>query len=166
MRHAGVALHHRVLHFDRAADRIDHAAELYDCAVAHALDHPAPVHGDGRIDEIAAQRSQPRDMRFSSVPVRREKPTTSAGQNRGESLWVSVVTAPPQRVSNKASPRRRRIEPLDMQINDATGFLPASSGQPAAGDELLLQIDARAKVDRRHAERFGSAHVGGRVVNE
>src|SRR5271169_6019044 len=59
--HARVALNHRVLHFERAADRIDHAAELDDRSVARALDHPAPVHGDGGIDQIAAQRPEPRE---------------------------------------------------------------------------------------------------------
>ena len=58
--HAGVALDHGVLHFDRAAHRVDHAAELDDRAVAGALDHPAVMDGDGRVDEVAAQRSQPR----------------------------------------------------------------------------------------------------------
>ena len=59
-RHARIALDHGVLHFDRTAHRIDHAAELDQRAVAGALDHPAVVHGDGRIDEVAAQRPQPR----------------------------------------------------------------------------------------------------------
>jgi hypothetical protein len=40
------------------------------------------------------------------------------------------------------------------KLNDATGFLPASSGQGPTGHELLLQVDAGAVVDRRHAERF------------
>ena len=60
-RDAGVALGHRVLHFDRAPHRVDHAAELDDRAVAGALDHPALVHGEGRIDQIAAQRPEPRE---------------------------------------------------------------------------------------------------------
>ena len=40
------------------------------------------------------------------------------------------------------------------------------SGQGAARNELALQVDARTIVDRRHAERLRSAHVGERVVNE
>ena len=59
--HARVALHHRVLHFDRAAHRVDHAAELDDRAVAGTLDHPALVNRDGGIDQIAAQRPQARE---------------------------------------------------------------------------------------------------------
>jgi hypothetical protein len=35
--HAGVALDHRVLHLDRAAHGVDHAAEFDDRAVASAL---------------------------------------------------------------------------------------------------------------------------------
>ena len=58
--HAGIALDEAVLHFDSAADRVDHAAELDENPVARALDHPAVVDGDARIDEIASQSAQPR----------------------------------------------------------------------------------------------------------
>jgi hypothetical protein len=44
--------------------------------------------------------------------------------------------------------------------------LPNFSGQGAARGELLFQIDAGAKVDRGHAKRLGSPHVGERVVYE
>ena len=54
----GVALDEAVLHLDGAADRVDHAAEFDEAAVAGALDNAAMVHGDGRIDEVAAQRPQ------------------------------------------------------------------------------------------------------------
>ena len=69
--HAGVALDHGVLHFDRAAHRVDDAAELDDAAVAGALDDAAMMHGDGGIDQIAAQRPQPRQ---SSIFVRAGEP--------------------------------------------------------------------------------------------
>ncbi len=57
-RQAGVALGHAELHFDCAAHRVDHAAELNEDSIAGALDDPPAMHGDGRIDEIAAQRAQ------------------------------------------------------------------------------------------------------------
>ena len=60
-RHAGVALDHRVLHFDGAAHRVDHAAELDERAVAGALDDAPVMDRDGRVDQIAAQRAQPRE---------------------------------------------------------------------------------------------------------
>ena len=56
----GVALDHAVLDFDRAAHRVDDAAELDDAAVAGALDDAPVMHGDGWIDEVAAKRPQPR----------------------------------------------------------------------------------------------------------
>ena len=59
-RHAGVALDHAVLHFDCAAHRVDHAAELDDDAVAGALDDAPVMGGDGGVDQIAAQRPEPR----------------------------------------------------------------------------------------------------------
>ena len=59
-----------VLHFERAAHRVDYAAELDDAAVAGALDDAAMVHGDCRVDQIAAQRAQSRQ---SSIFVRAGK---------------------------------------------------------------------------------------------
>src|SRR5580704_10642048 len=59
-RHAGVALDHCGLDFDRAAHGVDHAAELDDRAVAGALDDAAVVHGDDRVDQVAAQGPEPR----------------------------------------------------------------------------------------------------------
>ena len=56
----GVALDHRPLHFDRAVHGVDDAAELDNCAVAGALDDASVMHGDRRVDQVAAQRPQPR----------------------------------------------------------------------------------------------------------
>ena len=50
----------RVLHLDRAAHGVDDAAELDDRAVAGALDDAPVMDGDGRVDQVAAQRPQPR----------------------------------------------------------------------------------------------------------
>ena len=54
------ALGHAVLHFDRAAHGVDHAAELDDRAVAGALDDAAVVGGDGRVEQVAAKPSKAR----------------------------------------------------------------------------------------------------------
>jgi hypothetical protein len=55
-RHARVALDETgLLHLDRAADRIDHAAELDDAAVPGALDDAPMMHSDGGINQIAAE---------------------------------------------------------------------------------------------------------------
>src|SRR5271163_3334359 len=59
-RYAGVAVDHRVLHLDGAAHGIDHAAELHESSVAGPFEHTPVMYGDGRIDEIAAQSSEPR----------------------------------------------------------------------------------------------------------
>ena len=71
LRHFGIALDHRVLHFDGAAHRIDGAAKLDDCAVARAFDDAPVMDGDGRVDQVAAQRPQPRE---DAVLVRSGKP--------------------------------------------------------------------------------------------
>ena len=59
-RDPSVALDHRPLDFNGAVHCVDDAPELDNCAVAGALDDAAVVHGDGRIDQVASQRPQPR----------------------------------------------------------------------------------------------------------
>ncbi len=73
-RQARVALDHAVLHLDRAAHRVDHAAELDDAAVAGALDDAAVMHGDGRVDQIAAERPEPRER---AILVRSGEPAVA-----------------------------------------------------------------------------------------
>ena len=59
-RQPGIALDEALLHLDGATHRVNDAAELDDAAVARALDHPAAMHGNGRIDEVAPERAHPR----------------------------------------------------------------------------------------------------------
>ena len=56
-RKAGVARNEAALNLNRRPHRLDHAAELDNRPVAGALDEPTVVDGDGRVDEVAAQRS-------------------------------------------------------------------------------------------------------------
>ena len=70
---AGVALDEAVLHFDRAAHGVDHAAELDQAAVPGSLENAPVMRGDGGIDQIAAQ-----PPRSSSAPASRLYPATSA----------------------------------------------------------------------------------------
>ena len=73
-RHSSVALDHGVLHLDCATHSVDHTAKLNKSAVAGALDDAPVVNGDRGVDQIAAQRAQPRQ---SSVLVRAGKSTES-----------------------------------------------------------------------------------------
>ena len=85
-RHAGVALDEAGLHFDRAAHRVDDAAELDDCAVAGALDDATVMGGDGRVDEIAAQ---PPERAPACGPRRRRRAGCSRQYPRPGSPRVS-----------------------------------------------------------------------------
>ena len=49
-----------MLHFDRAAHRVHHAAELNNGSIAGSLDDATVVHGDCGINQIAADRPKPR----------------------------------------------------------------------------------------------------------
>ena len=83
-RDARVALDHAILHLDGAADRVDHAAELDDVAVASALDDAAVMRGDGGIDEIATEAPQTRE---GPILVRPRKPRVAddvGDQDRGQ----------------------------------------------------------------------------------
>ena len=73
-RQAGVALDQAVLHLDRAAHGVDHAAELDEAAVAGALDDAPVMRVDGGIDQIAAQPPQPRQR---AILVRAREPAVA-----------------------------------------------------------------------------------------
>ena len=73
-RQADVALDEAVLHLDGAAHRVDHAAELDEAPIPGALDHSPVMHGDGRIDEVAAQRPEPRQ---DAILVRSREPAVA-----------------------------------------------------------------------------------------
>ena len=70
-RDLSVALDHRPLDFDGAVNSIDHAAELNDQAVAGALDDAPVMHGDGRVDQVAAKGPKAGE---SSIFIRTRKP--------------------------------------------------------------------------------------------
>jgi len=65
-RDPSVALDHGVLHFRCAAHRVDDAAKLDDAAIAGALDDTAVMHGDRRIDQIAARSPSPTRFRIDT----------------------------------------------------------------------------------------------------
>ena len=71
LRHAGIALDHAVLHLNGAAHGVHHTAELDQRSIPCALDHAPVVHGDGRIDQVAAQCPQPRQ---STIFIRAGEP--------------------------------------------------------------------------------------------
>ena len=73
-RQAGVALDHALLHLDRAAHGVDHAAELDEAAVAGSLDDAPVMRVDGGVDEVAAQSPQPRQ---GAILVRAGEPAVA-----------------------------------------------------------------------------------------
>ena len=84
LRHGRLALGDALLNRDRAFDRIDRARELDQGAVAHQLDDAAVVLGDQRLDELLAQRLQPRDRAGLVVPDQPDVADHVRGQNRRE----------------------------------------------------------------------------------
>jgi hypothetical protein len=60
VRHANIALDEAILRRNGATHGLDHAAKLGDEPIAGALDDPPVMVGDGRINQIAAQRAESR----------------------------------------------------------------------------------------------------------
>jgi hypothetical protein len=65
------ALGQAALNFDGTAHRVDHAAELDNCAVAGALDDAAVMHGEDWIDQVAPKGAEPSEY---SILIRACKP--------------------------------------------------------------------------------------------
>jgi len=63
-RQRGIALGHRRLHFGRASERVDDAAELDQQAVAGRLDDAALMIGDLRVDDFGAPPLEPAEGPF------------------------------------------------------------------------------------------------------
>ncbi len=123
-RQAGVAFGQAVLHFDGAAHGVDHAAELGEAAVAGSLENASIVQGDGRIDQIAAERPEPGQraifVRAGEAAVadyirdqdRRDFPGCRHGASSND-IQNSTMTGPtcPMR-GNQGDPRRSLRIPL------------------------------------------------------
>ena len=106
---AGVALGHRLLHRDRAADRIDDAGKLHQHAVAGGLDDAAPVLGDLRIEELMAQRLEAFERAFLVRPHQPRIPRHIGGEDRGEVAGGGHSGSPTRR---NAWPSAARISGL------------------------------------------------------
>ena len=120
-RDLSVALDHRPLDFNGAVHRVDDTPELDNCAVAGALDDAAVVHGDGRIDQVAAERPQPRQ---NPVLVGSGKPRIAddvGHQDRRELSSLAHGASRRDRVSRfgssgKASGASQRREDVDHRL--------------------------------------------------
>ena len=89
-----------------AAHGVDDAAELDERAVAGALDDAAVMHGDGRVDEVAAQRPKPRER---ALLVRAREPAVAdhvGGEDGGELAGFGHSSGAPAR--RMPSTRRSR----------------------------------------------------------
>ena len=66
--HANVAFDHAILHLDRTAHGVDHAAKFDEAAVAGALDDAPMMGGDRGINQLATQSPQPRQCAILICP--------------------------------------------------------------------------------------------------
>ena len=146
-RHAGVALDHAVLHLDGATHRVDDAAELDEAAVAGALDDAPVMRGDRRIDQIAAQRPEPRQRSLLVRPGepaiaddigdqdRSDLPRFRHGQRLEDAAMLSRMTRPRSCVARAASQIRFVI--LDAECVGELVTLAAARGRATRPDLKL-----------------------------
>ena len=109
-RKAGVALDHAVLHLNGAADGVHNAAEFDQRPIACALDDATVMHGDGRVDEVAAERPQAGQ---GAILVRAGKPAEAddiRGKDGGKFPALGHSPAAPTKIGpsvrHGAAPRR------------------------------------------------------------
>jgi hypothetical protein len=100
--HARVAFNEALLHFNRTADGVDHAAELDDRAVAGALHYAPVMRGYRGVDEVAAEFPQARQR---SVLVGSCKPRVAdhVGDQDRRQLRVSPTALAVSRCPDEAS---------------------------------------------------------------
>ena len=88
----GVALRHAALDFDRAARRIEHAAELDQEAVAHHLEDAPAMLGDGRIEELAAMLAK-RAQRALFIGLHEPAVADDVGRQDGRQPALDLLLA-------------------------------------------------------------------------
>jgi hypothetical protein len=81
---AGVPRGHPLLHFDRAAHRIDDAGKFHQQAVTGGFDDAAVMLGDFRIEELAAQRFEAFVRAFLVRPHQPRIPRHIGGEDSGK----------------------------------------------------------------------------------
>jgi len=92
-----VALDHVRLHFAGATQRVDGAGEFDQQTVTGGLDDPPVMGGDLRIDQLAADRLEPRQR---PLLVRSDQPRVArhiGGKDRGETAGCSHSSGKPAR---------------------------------------------------------------------
>ena len=144
-RQAGIALDQALLHFDRAAHGIDHAAEFDEAAVAGALDDAPIMRGDGGVDQIAAQPPEPRQR---AVLVGAGEPAVAdhvGDQNRRD--FPGFAHGEPPSISRLAQ------RPGQIRLSLAGGLL--KEGELQANGQMRLRVESG--VVRRSAP--GTSHL-------
>ena len=94
-RHSDVALDHRVLNCDRAPHRFDDAAEFDQSPVAGALEHAAVLARDRGVDEVGAQRPQPRERPILVRARHAAEADDVGGQDRGDFAGLAHCSRSP-----------------------------------------------------------------------
>src|SRR5208282_1889433 len=139
------ALDEAVLHLDRAACGVDHAAELDEAAVASRL-HDAPVvHGVGRIDQDAAQRPEPGERPIFASAGESVVDDNICDQNHGAHVNRTLrIAAVDVAAKWRAEIRHefRRAETLRTQ----SGNLSWESVQAIPAEPLPVAVPWRARL--------------------
>jgi len=151
-----IAVCSRGLQLDRAAHGVDHAAELDNEAVAHALDHPPAVDGDRRVDEVAAKRSESSER---ALLVGGDQPAIAddvGGEDRGNFSRLGHRAPQPRR----RLARRRGLRRIPLARN------LIHKGTVKAGDSRARFGIIRRKTRSRSMKAWRLEKLGGRLALE
>ena len=165
-RDPSVALDHRPLDFNGEVHCVDDTAELDNCAIAGALDDPAVVHGDGRIDQVASERPQPRQnpvlvgsgQAANSRPRRtpRSRPVFGSRPRRYAAATLSAVSGRPGKVSGGHRKDARGMSIIGLSM----AALPCCAEEDVEAGSAALRVDW--PVYPRRAEHNTVAEGGNR----
>ena len=163
---ASVALDHAVLNLDRAAHRVDDAAELDDAAVAGALDDAAVMDGDGRdrsgrcAAPGAAPESDPRRLRRAANSRRRRTPRSprvfASRSRRYAAATVSAVSGRPGKASGGHRKDARGMSIIGLSM----AALPCCTEEDVEAGSAAPRVDW--PVYPRRAEHNTVAEGGNR----
>lgn len=149
-----IAFGHPGLDFEGAADGVNHAAELNERAVARALHDPAMMHGDGRVEQIAAQRPQPRKGALLVRAGEAGETDDVGDEDRREFPALSYVEFPKQ--DGLAVCRDRRIG-KEYSPDPAMHSEPRKAGSKQAAAPGALLPDWSKRERERWASFFAFA---------
>ena len=162
-RDARIAFDHRALNLESAAQGVDHASKFDDQSVACALDDPAMMDGDCRVDQVAAQRAEARQDPFLVGAGEPAVADNVRRQNRSEFPSLGHPRAPRARTQFSTGQARTPSSCCDPTEASPNHLRPPSplGHKPAVGNVRYLRNPAvhRSVFEQQTRLRCGRSRL-------